>query len=152
MTRVDDGIPFERRTGPGYSVTTLADVMPLAARLVMPQWRNEVVLVALDDQWRSRPGVTVVRETPSTPALLEHLLEWSAPTGQRLCDLLEMRRIVCVSSQVPFRIDPGFDWFDCDAAAAKAGVQLVEWIALAPHATTLPRAHAGVESRWPSTA
>lgn len=153
MSRIDhDGGPFERWSGPGFPVTSLIDMMPLAGRLLMPQWRNEVVLVALDDQWRSRPGVTVVREVPSAPELLEHLLEWSAPTGQRVCDLLEMRRVVCVSSQVPFRIDPGFDWFDCDAAASRAGVHLVEWIALTPRSTTLPRAQAGVESRWPSAA
>lgn len=137
---------------PGTALRDLASVMPLAAATVAESWRNEAVLVALNDQWLSQPGLTVISEVPSIPELFEHLLTWCDPTGRSVPELLNMRQVVCLSSQVPFRIDPEFDWFDCDALARRAGVHLVEWIALYPHSTVLPRSAAGAASRWPITA
>lgn len=134
---------------PGTTLRDLASVMPLAAAAVAASWRNEAVLVALNHTWHSQPGLTVISDVPSIPELFEHVLAWRDPTGRRVPELLNMRKVVCLSSQVPFRIDPEFDWFECDSLAEQAGVQLVEWIALHPHFTMLPRAQAGVISRWP---
>lgn len=141
--------PFATSTLPGQTVIALSDVMSLASRLLTPTWRNEALLVALDDQWRSQPVVTIVAELPSVPELLESFLTWAAPSGQDIPELLAMRRLICVSSVVPFIIEPAFDWYECDASATRAGVELVEWVAVAPRATVLPRVVAGVASRWP---
>jgi hypothetical protein len=136
---------------PGTPLRDLASVMPLAAAAVTASWRNEAVLVSLDDTWHSQPGLTVISDIPSIPELFEHVLTWCDPVGRSVPELLNMSKVVCLSSQVPFRIDPEFDWFDCDATAQRAGVQLVEWIALHPHSTVLPRTVASVASRWPVT-
>jgi hypothetical protein len=145
----EEGLRFGTRTRPGQPIIGLADMMSMSSRLLAPTWRNEVLLVALDDHWRSQPLVTIVTESPSVPELLELFLTWAAPSGQRIPELLAMRRLICVSSLVPFLIDPGFDWCECDAWATRAGVQLVEWVALAPHSTVLPRVMAEASTRWP---
>jgi hypothetical protein len=136
---------------PGTALRDLASVMPLAAAAVAASWRNEAVLVALNDSWQSQPGLTVICDVPSIPELFEHVLTWCDPGGRSVPELLNMSKVVCLSSQVPFRIDPEFDWFECDALARRAGVHLVEWIALYPHSTVLPRTVAGVAARWPVT-
>lgn len=134
---------------PGHTVIGLSDVMSMAWRLLAPTWRNEILFVALDDHWRSQPMVIIVRELPSVPELLESFLTWAAPTGELIPELLAMRRLICVSSVVPFMIEPAFDWCECDDSARRAGVELVEWVALAPRSTLLPRVAAGVGTRWP---
>jgi hypothetical protein len=145
----DHDHPFDHWPGPGTKVTNLDTLIPMSARFIPSIWQNEVLLLALDEQWRSRPAVTLIHDAPSVPELLEQLFTWASPSGEVAPHLLDMTRVVCVSSHVPFRIGPDFDWFDCDDHAKNAGVHLVEWIALAPDATLLPREMAGVPSRWP---
>ncbi len=144
-----DATPFNEAITPGTAITSLEALMPLAGMAMGSSWHNEAVLVALDQHWRSVPKLIMITDAPSMPELLESLLTWHDPMGRGIPRLLDMRRVACVSRGIPFRIDPSFDWFDCDDTAAGAGVQLVEWIALEPHATLLPRRLAGVSARWP---
>ena len=141
--------PFGERLAPGRRLDSLQSFMPLAAQMAGPAERRETALISLDRQWRTQPAITVVGEVPSVPALFETLLTWNDGHGCALPELLDMHRLICVSSGVPFRIDAAFDWFDCDHTATQVGVHLVEWIALDQRCSSLPRIAAGVQHRWP---
>ena len=145
-----DATPFNEPVSPGSRIMSLEHLLPLAAMAMGPSWRNEAVLVALDRQWRSLPKLIVITDVPSMPELLDTLLTWTDPSGRSVPQLLDMARVACISRGIPFRIDPSFDWFDGDDIASTAGVQLVEWISLEPHATLLPRRLAGIAPRWPT--
>lgn len=144
-----EATPFSDAITPGSTVMSLEALTPLAAMAVGSSWHNEAVLVGMDHRWRCLPKLIMVTDVPSMPELLETLLTWTDTLGRHTPHPLGMQRVACVSRGVPFRIDPSFDWFDCDAAASAARVQLVEWIALDPHSTLLPRRLAGMASRWP---
>lgn len=141
--------PFGEPLWPGTRLVNPDVLIPFAARVLGPADRSQALILALDRHWLSQPGIMLIGDVPSLPQLVESLVDWRDSQGRLLAEELDMHRMICVTNGVPFRIDPAFDWFDCDAATARAGVQLVEWIALDAHTTTLPRSLAGVASRWP---